>query len=222
MLIDTGLTIAYKCSSCGSFEFFNTSLFALLYRKQTRFSCRCKKTGITVTHEGDGGYLVKTPCIGCGNEHLYLLGRKDILRRDLNVFTCHETKIQQCFIGRDEIVRRKIDHLEKELDELIDMFGYDSYFRNTQVMFDSLNRIHDIAEQGNLSCECGNTGIELVLLSDRILLKCDKCHAGKIVRAATNEDLKDTIAKQYILVSKESCGHESETAEEYARKTDEK
>ena len=112
-----------------------------------------------------------------------------------------ETGIQQCFIGKDYIVRRKIDNIEKELDELIDMFGYDSYFKNTRVMFDSLNRVHDIAEQGNLYCECGNEDIELRLLSDKIHLKCNKCHGSISILASTNEDLKKIQTIQSIMLS---------------------
>jgi len=222
MLIDTSVTIAYKCSLCGSFEFFNISLFSFLYKKETGYFCRCKKSAVTILQENDGGCLIKTPCIGCGSEHVYMLAKKDILNKELNVFNCPETGMQLCFLGKDEAVRRKVDSLEEEFDELMDMFGYESYFKNTQVMFDSLNKIHDIAEQGNLYCECGNTEIELVLLSDRILLKCTKCSARNTIRAATNEDLKDILKRQYLLVSDEIAGFSVKWTDRFLRKTDRK
>ena len=50
-------------------------------------------------------------------------------------------------------------------------------------MLDSLNLIHDIAERGNLFCECGNDDIELLLLSDRIYLRCNLCPGNKIIYA---------------------------------------
>jgi hypothetical protein len=75
-----------------------------------------------------------------------------------------------CFIGADEEVRKRIDSLEKKFDELIDLFGYDKYFLNTQVMLDALNKIHDIAESGNLYCECGSNEVELLLYEDKINL----------------------------------------------------
>lgn len=204
MLIDTSVTIAYKCASCGSFEFFNISLFTFLYKKESTFSCRCRKSSITIIQEGENGYLIKTPCIGCGSDHIYMLGKKEIVQKKLlNTFNCPETGVKLCFLGKDEVVRKKVDSLEEEFDELMDMFGYESYFKNTQVMFDSLNRIHDIAEQGNLYCECGSVQIELVLLSDRILLKCGKCNAGKIIYAATNEDLKELLMMRYIVIPEE-------------------
>lgn len=202
MLIDTSLTIAYKCPQCGSFEFFNVSLFALVLKKEQKLICRCNKSYMIIDEEDSRHYKLHTPCIGCGEEHIFILSMKELLYKDINVFYCPHTGMQQCFIGKDEAVRKKIDSLEQELDELIDMFGYDNYFKNTRVMLDSLNKVHDIAEQGNLYCECGNSDIEMVLLSDRIYLKCPKCSGNRVIYAATNADLKEILMKQQIILGK--------------------
>lgn len=213
MLIDTSATIAYKCTSCGSFEFFNISLFILLYKKKCNLSCRCKKSSITVKQEGENNFLISIPCIGCGNEHTYLLTKRSFLLGDPVVFNCPETGMQICFIGRDEAVRKKVDSLEEELDELMDAYGYESYFKNTQVMFDILNRIHDIALNDNLYCECGSSDIELVLLSDCILLRCVKCGCDKTIAAANNKDLKSILSKNQILLSENVIHCEVENGE---------
>lgn len=218
MLIDTGKTIAYKCSSCGSFKFYNISPFLLLHKKESSFYCRCGKSCITIVQEGKSGFLIKTPCIGCGNEHIYFIKKRDMVLKDISLFNCPETGIKQCFLGKDNLVRKKVDSLEKELDELINMFGYDNYFQNTQVMLDSLNKIHDIAAQGGLLCECGSNGIELILLSDRIVLKCKKCSADKIVMAATNQDLKELLQRQGMFISIDGCGYEQKKAEKHFKK----
>lgn len=204
MLIDTSVTIAYKCTSCGSFEFFNISLFTLLHKNNYSLSCRCKKSWITIKQEGENNFLISIPCIGCGSEHTYLFTKKGILSGDPIAVNCPETGTQICFVGRDEAVRKKVDSLEEELDEMINMYGYESYFDNTQVMFDTLNCIHDIALKGNLQCECGNNEVELVLLSDCILLRCVKCGCSKKIPAATNKDLKDILMKNQILITEEN------------------
>jgi hypothetical protein len=198
MLIDMNITIAYKCSLCGTFDFFNISLFKLLKKREYYFACRCSMSGITVILDGSSEYKIKMPCISCGSEHIFSFNRRDLFNRGIKIFYCPETGLQQCVIGNDRDVRQKIDSLEKELDELITMFGYDSYFKNTQVMFDTLNKIHDIAEQGNLCCECGNRDVELTLLPDKIHLKCTKCSCDDVINAASNEDLKLILIKNYV------------------------
>jgi hypothetical protein len=203
MLIDTSVTIAYKCTSCGSFEFFNISLFTLLYKKDCSLPCRCKKSCVNIKQECEGSFLISIPCIGCGNDHTYLLSKKNILSGEPIIFNCPETDLQIFFIGRDEAVRKKVDSLEEEFDEMIDMYGYESYFDNTQVMFDTLNRIHDIALKGNLSCECGSVNIELVLLSGCVLLRCGKCGSSRRIPASKNKDLKDILTKSQITITEE-------------------
>ena len=219
MIINTSLTIAYKCPACGSFEFSGVSLFALMHNKECGITCHCNKSTTIISLETSGDYKIRTGCIGCGNEHIYIISRKEMLSKNINIFHCPETGIQLCFIGKDEEVRRRIDRLEKELDELIDMFGYESYFKNTRVMFDSLNRVHDIAEQGDLVCECGNHDIELRLLSDRIHLQCKKCPGNIVIFAASNEDLKKMQTSQQILLS-EVHEYANMNQKRYIRKTD--
>lgn len=213
MLIDTSVTIAYKCTSCGSFEFFNVSLFTLLYKKNCSLSCRCKKSWITIKQEVESSFLISIPCIGCGNEHTYLFTKKDIIQGEPIAFNCPETGMQICFIGRDEAVRKNVDNLEQEFDELMDMYGYESYFNNTQVMFDTLNRIHDIALSGNLCCECGSVDIGLILLSDFILLRCEKCGGNKKIPAAKNKDLKDILTKNQILITEDGFHYDLKNRE---------
>ncbi len=201
MLIDTSVTIAYKCTFCGSFEFFNISLFTLLCKKDYSLSCRCKMSHATIKQEGENSFLINIPCIGCENEHTYLLKKSSILLGEPIVFSCPETDMPICFTGRDEAVRRKVDNLEEEFDDLMDTYGYESYFNNTQVMFDTLNCIHDIALKGNLYCECGSEEIDLVLLSDCILLRCEKCACSEKIPAAKNKDLKDILSRGQILLT---------------------
>lgn len=200
MIIDASTTIAYKCSSCGTFEFVNITLFELSSGREAVYNCRCNGSTLVINKENADSYRIAIPCIGCGTDHTYILERKDFIKQDISIFYCPKTGIQQCFIGSDKDVRKKIDILEKEFDELINMFGYDSYFTNTQVMFDSLNIVHDIAAKGNLFCECGNDDIELLLLSDKIYLRCKKCPAIKIINASTNEHLRENLKLKQLLL----------------------
>lgn len=206
MLIDTSITIAYKCISCGSFDFFNISLFMLLSKGNCVAPCRCKKSGITIDQEGENSYFITFPCIGCGSEHVINIKKKDMISGRLRAFNCPETGMKICFIGRDDIVRKRVDGLEKEYDEIIDKYGYESYFKNTQVMFDTLNYIHDIALKGKLSCECGSSDADLKLFSDSILLKCGRCGCEKIIPAACNKDLKEIFSLDSLLISEKTSG----------------
>lgn len=220
MLIDTCVTIAYKCTSCGTFEFFYISLFELSNKKECKLTCRCGKSSLLIREENYGDYKIRIPCISCGDEHIFTAGRKELLCRNINIFYCPVTGMQQCYVGNDSDVRVKVDALEKELDELIDLFGYDSYFKNTRVMIDTLNRIHDIAEQGNLYCECGNEDIELILLQDKVCLQCKNCSGNKTIYAVNNEDLKDILRRKRVMLVNELPGCDASAPDTLMRKSD--
>lgn len=202
MLIDTSIAVAYKCPSCGGFKFLNTYFFEIQHEKYF-FRCDCGKSELTINGNNSRCFNVTAPCIGCGDGHTFALGRNRLLDGKTHVYRCPKTGIEYLFIGKDYAVRRQVDNLQDKLDRIIDLFGYESYFKNTQVMFDSLNKIHDLAEKGNLCCECGSGDIELNLFSDRIYLKCRKCSADIIIPAISNENLKDITEKQQILLYKE-------------------
>jgi len=189
-------------------------------KKESSFTCRCNGSSLVIAKEGPADYRIVIPCIGCGTDHIYLFSRRELITGEISVLNCPKTGMQQCFIGSDEDVRKKIDSLEKEFDELIDTLGYDNYFANTQVMFDSLNIIHDIAEKGNLFCECGNNDIELLLLSDKIYLRCKKCPASKIIYASSNEHLKNNLQTRQILLMDEGQPLDIKTTEPRMKKRD--
>lgn len=205
MLIDMDVTVAYKCISCGTFDFFNINLFRLFPQNRVISKCRCEGSQIELFQSAKNQYAVSVPCIGCGLKHLYTFEREEFLNNDIKIYTCPSTGIKQCFIGKDDVVGKYVDNFERELDIILDGFGYDRYFVNTRVMIDTINKIHDIAENDRLNCECGSKDIRVTLLKKGIYLKCSRCSASKLISAATNNDLKETLLKKSItLIGKES------------------
>lgn len=200
MLIDMDVTIAYKCFCCGMFDFTNINLFRFHRHKSIAPKCRCEGVKLEIFEMSKNTYRIVVPCIGCGTEHSLIINREDLTSKDIMVYTCPDTNIKQCFIGRDSVVREYVDNFEKELDDIIDGLGYENYFVNTQVMIETLNKIHDIAEQGDLRCQCGCNNINVFLLRKGIYLKCPKCSANKFIHASSNNDLKKTIQKVKIVL----------------------
>lgn len=192
MLINTNMTIAYKCHFCGNVEFSQTSLFRLIQKKEIYFTCSCQKSTFSILGDMSTNFKVKVPCIGCGETHLFILNSKFLYTSKVKVLYCPNTGIELCLIGTDKDVRLQMDNVQKKFDEIFASLGYKNYFKNTQVMFSLLNIINDAAKEGNLYCECGCEDIDIILHSDKIYLKCQKCSAVKVIPAGANEDLKDT------------------------------
>lgn len=201
MLIDMDVTIAYKCFSCGAFDFINVNLFKLFFQKGIVSTCKCGDAQMEICAIGKNEYSLTVPCIGCGTVHSNRLSKEDLINNDIKIYTCPNSGIKHCFIGKDEVVREYVDNLQKELDVMMDGLGYDKYFVNTQVMMDTLNKVHDIAEQKRLICECGCNEIMVSLLRKGIFLKCSRCSGAKFISASTNNDLKKTLQRRSITLN---------------------
>lgn len=201
MVVNTGFTVAFKCSQCGSYRFFEISYFKLAQKGHKKVKCRCGGAYAVASVTKSGRIALSVPCIGCGEMHEYTASRKEMRNAQVLVCRCKNTGIQHCFVGSDNNVRKRIDILEDELERLMDELGYERYFINSQVMLESINRIHEMAEQGRIYCQCGSNDIEVVLLEDKIYLKCRSCPGKTTICASSNEDLERILMNSAVLLS---------------------
>ena len=200
MVIHELNTIAYKCPVCGSIEFNYISIFDFSGREAYTIRCSCGKGFVKMTIKHNKKCVATMPCIACNDVHLYTIALKSLWREEIVCFRCPNTGIELCFIGKDDIVRKSVDQYEMQMDLLMNDIGYDDYFINNTVMLNTIDKIHDIAEQGNLFCQCGSNSINLQMFYDRVELVCNKCQTYEVIKASTNQDLKRTLKKDSIVL----------------------
>lgn len=200
MVIDNLSTVAYKCPVCGSIEFNYISIFDFSGKKGYTVSCSCNKGFVKIITKSNKKCMISMPCIACNGMHYYTLEFATLWTERISTFTCPNTGIELCFIGNDDVVRKSVDQYELQMDLLMNDIGYDDYFVNNTVMLDTIDRIHDIAEKGNLFCQCGNDDIDLQMYSDRVELVCQKCRTYEVIKASSNQDLKATLSKECIIL----------------------
>jgi hypothetical protein len=125
----------------------------------------------------------------CEGRHLFQHTLKEIWSPDVLSLACEETGIEVCFFGPPEQVRGCIEEQERSFKEMAEDLGFSDYFANPEVMYEVLDFLHNIAEEGKLSCTCGNFQIEVEIFADRIELRCPDCGAMGMIDAASEEDL---------------------------------
>jgi hypothetical protein len=200
MVINSISTIAYKCPVCGSIEFNNISVFSFSRNRQKQIRCSCTESLTEITLLRDKKVSIKIPCIACNDTHSFIIDLKKLWTKDIISFNCPNTDIELCFAGNDDFVRQSVDVYEMKMDLLMNDIGYEDYFINNTVMLDTIGKIHDVAEKGDLYCECGCSDIDLQMLSDRIELICKKCFSYEILMARTNKELKQTLKRDSIVL----------------------
>ena len=194
MLITTVTTLAIRCPECGALEFHNLSRFALSGRGKLQLSCSCGAFLLGIVSKPPRSYWLQLPCVFCETKHIREISGSRLWGKKTNTLTCPESGLELGFIGSYEEVKGLAETLDTGLETLMDELGYDEYFNNPEVMHQVMQCLQDIADNGGLYCQCGNTRIEVDVFLDRLELHCKECDSINIVYAETEEDL--TVIQQ--------------------------
>lgn len=189
MLVATSAVLAMRCPECGKMDVHKLSRFSLPKGKTVSVNCSCGASKFDII-KNRSGFLLKFACMVCETKHFLDVSGKVLWSDGVTSLFCQETGMELGSFGPadkiDEIVFRHEQEMENLLEELED----DSYFHNPEIMYEVLNCLHHIADQGELSCQCGDYKIEVDIFPDRLELHCGNCDSINIVYAETEEDLK--------------------------------
>lgn len=204
MIIKQTRTITYICPECGITHFKTIELFNFSGKSEVIIKCKCGKSHLRITTKDYKNYTMFIPCMGCGKRHKYIMDFYHMWVKPINIIHCNENDFKFCIIGNDTEVRKELDHLDIENEVVADNIGFEKSFYNSKVMLEAVNKIHDIAEQNNIICECGCKDISIYMLEDKIILQCIRCSGLEIIAAENNFDLKKILQKQQIILCKQS------------------
>jgi len=190
MVINTVSTLALYCSRCGKIHMHNISRFNLKSTGRRNLLCSCGQVQATITSSGERQCLLDIPCVLCQTNHVICLDSKRLWHADIDKIYCVQENFELGFIGTRKIIEETINKYTVEFEKLArDMDEYDDYVQNPQVMLETLNKIHDMAEKGGLYCRCGSVAIGAEVLPDGIELECAQCGGQVFIQAQTEQDL---------------------------------
>lgn len=182
MVIETVFTLALYCPCCGKTKDHEISWFDFKNKESRKLICSCGQIQAEVKSIIRGQCLLYIPCPVCQTRHVICINSKNIKLKRLY---CYKENLELGFVGSPSEVAHTIAQHKHGLQ----MLEADTDIKNPQIIVGMLNRLHDIAENGRLYCECGSFDIEANLLDDGIELFCLKC--GEHLRFfAQVEDLR--------------------------------
>ncbi len=204
MLLTGRLYLAYFCSQCSKFEEFEINLFKLKKDLELIVRSSCSDEYISVKTYDYKTFYFSVPCIACNTRHVYKYTLSAILKNKRKKFRCRLSNLDILCIGEEKYIEDIVEKSTRDLNEIMAKCGFDEYIENPNLMIKTLDKIHEIAEKGNLYCDCGGREIDINLFSDRIELRCIKCHSVNIIYAENYSDYKNLINKNMIELHKES------------------
>lgn len=202
MMLGKEQTIVFRCATCGRFCFNNLSLFNFSGKKEEYLSCKCGKTSIKVIFKDKRKISIMLPCFLCNAIHTYTFSADHFFFDSLKTFQCPKKHMEIGFVGKDESVRDALDHHEDLLKSILEEMGIPELCKNIEVVIESINYIHDLAELGKIHCECGNNNVEMDVLTNVLKLRCTFCGNEISLFTRNNEDLKCIQAQTMIYLQK--------------------
>ncbi|CEP68412.1 Uncharacterized [Moorella glycerini] len=219
MLIPTLNVVVLRCPTCGRLEFRGLSLFNFAGSRTWQAECSCGTTLLTISRKKGKNFWLQYHCGMCDCLHINRYTRQELWSRELLTLTCKETELEVGFIGPREKVQRAVQRHDRTLAEVAQDLGFDDYFEEPDVMYQLLSLIYQLAEDGRVSCGCGNENIEIEIFPGHLQLRCEACRAEKNLPAGTMADLERVENLQEIrlpghLVSK----NETSSKQRYRRR----
>ncbi|TCL61978.1 hypothetical protein EDC14_10297 [Hydrogenispora ethanolica] len=201
MLIVTDRTLALRCPLCGRLEFHPISLFDFSGHSSMRLRCKCGFEKAILYTKNSKGYFLQLPCLICEEVHIHHFTKQELWADPLLILRCTETDQEVGYLGMDGEVESMVRRKRNDPDSIFNNVGFDDYFVNPQVMFETLNCLHQLAEANKLTCRCGNDRIEIAVFPDKLELRCPVCQSQHTIPAETIDDLKLVKQAQPIVLN---------------------
>ena len=190
-MIPTTTVVAIRCPECGEIEYISISLFSFSGSNSVALKCSCGYEIIKLTTKKRQDFWFQYICAMCEGRHMLKATRQQLWSSDMPLdLLCEETGIEVGYIGFKEKVKEKVKNQDQSLAEMANKLGFTDFFNNSSVMYEVLEHVYDVAEDGRLYCTCGNYEIEVEIYPEYILLSCEKCKAAGKVMADAEEDLE--------------------------------
>lgn len=185
MIVKYERTAAYICPFCsnltkkkiGAFDFSGRDNKPLLC---STLGCREECAKISVKNEK---YKISVECPICGDSHVFAAPLAKFWNKKLLTYKCPMSNIDIMFFGEDDSVEHAVTEHSGEYSDIIPDFDDNS--TESEMLYDILDCVHELRNEGRISCVCGSESVSIQLINNCLVLVCDKC--GRVRVIETNE-----------------------------------
>ena len=190
MVIKAEMAIALYCQQCGKLHINKISYFSLRTELQL-LKCSCGNNMATLTQLDTKRLKLRIWCNLCQmfQEKIYFL--KDFYNIELEKIYCDKENFELGYLGAEQAIQAIVDFNKKEFikSDCIDNECDFSQVEKQHILLEALNKVHDIAEDGLLSCCCGSMDITADIIDDNLVLECKHCGGFYVLTTQNEEDL---------------------------------
>jgi hypothetical protein len=195
MVLDTSFLTALFCISCDRAHVEEFSLFDFIKGSTQRIICDCGNHlgKIKITQRKYYRVSIWRPFYE--DYHTKCLSWADF--RSGWLLELADYSSERCsFVGAKQAVREGILRQENFLTEKESLFDE---FADSQVMFEILNKVDDLAVSGSICCGCcGENDISIEVFDGFIMLFCSHCGNMYKIKAVNKEDAQKIKSVRFI------------------------
>lgn len=190
-------SLGYICPGCSTISVVNKNLFDFSGTAPVPLFCgtHCGEECVSVLPKKDK-YAITINCPMCDESHIFNIRKITFWQSKFFVMHCPETGIGILFIGDHDDVKREIDEQEEMFVKMNEEFAISE---ELTLIFDTVERINEIAKDGNVSCSCGSSAISIEIDNEKITLRCRDCGRKKDI-PATAESLESLLNASAIVL----------------------
>jgi len=188
LLLPTSSHMALRCPRCGEVAVHTVSYFTFGRRTRLAVHCRCGAVKLIIRRKG-GTLSLHLACPLCEHPHHTRFPLRQFFVGEIRYILCPETTLEIGCFGPEEEVRRRAAGAESDARRLLEGPNTRDYFADPEVMYNVLNYLQRLTEQGLLTCPCGQGRAEVEVYPERVELHCTHCRRSRTLPAARHDDL---------------------------------
>ena len=187
MLIHDVCSLALYCQRCGSIHVHGVPYFT--GEPETSLPCgSCGHEKARVQRLSKGRIALRVRCVGCGTTNRFVYALKRLRHIGLEKIYCGRDRFELGYIGHRRRIQELMAFNQAEFEALHPEGGKHFVVRQ-RVLLEALNRLHDMAMNGDIVCPCGSGYISADIRGSSIILECERCGSFYVLRAEDERDL---------------------------------
>lgn len=188
--------IAIYCQRCGKIHIHELSYFEPVNQKNIlRCSCNCHQA--TIVRTAEHGFEIEIPCVVCDFGHKENFLPKALVKMKAEKIYCAKDHFELGYVGKKSKIE-EILAFNQQRFALLNNESNEEQIESQQILLDVLNRLHDMAEHDEITCQCGAKGMTADIIGNSVILECCRCSGYYIVPAKTFIDFEKINQKSHI------------------------
>ncbi len=189
MVVRTICSVAFYCQRCGQIHIQDVPCFS----GQKKFVLRCGNCSheqALVSFRPHKGLVIEISCGVCGTKNTVTYPLRLLRKMQFEKIYCGQDQFELGYIGRWQSIAEFLDFNTAEY-EALHPGDEDNFMGRQQILLEAVNRVHDMVEDGGISCPCGSSDFMADVAEDSIVLECAHCGSYAVVPAGSAEDLRE-------------------------------